>query len=138
MADVAESTESSRPPGWFTENGGRPLPVDASTPSGFRRRRIAGWVASISSLVIGTYLLLGPWTAASPFGGPYCGVPVMGRYDASSPPDLAATGFTACWHQAQNRRTAGIVSLVLAVGIPLIIFAVSLMKVRRGQRRRQG
>jgi len=114
MADHASSTEKH--PGWFVESKGSPLAGDL--PS--RRPSRPRWLAFLTVLGF-ALLILGIYFAFVPWGG--CGISVMGRYDHSSPPDTAATAFTACWNQAQGRRSWAALSGVLG----LFVLALSFM-----------
>lgn len=118
-------------PGWFVTARGRP---PGSRSSGHRRTRTGllatlwtGWalvVAGLCSLLAPVALAGGSLTAS-------CGLPILGRYDAGSPPDLAATAFTACWNQAQVRRHVG-VPLLLA-GLVVLAVASGVLGTRAGQ-----
>ena len=113
MPDKASVTD--RHPGWFVESKGKPLAGDlpsrhASTP----RWLIGLTVPGVALLILGSYFALVPWSG--------CGISVMGRYDHSSPPDSAATAFTACWNQAQGRRIwAGVSCALGLVALALIV-----------------
>jgi len=72
-------------------------------------------VLGVVILIPGLYFAFAPWSD--------CGIAVMGRYDRGSPPDLAATAFTACWNQAQGRRLWA--ALLVAIGI--LVLAIDFL-----------
>jgi hypothetical protein len=126
-AGVGEDRASSvqdRPPGWFIDSSGKPLQGEGPdhrkpTPRWMTALRVFGFVV----LVPGLYFAFAPWGD--------CGISVMGRYDHSSPPDLAATAFTVCWNQAQARR---LLAAVLVAGGILMLITDGLVRWRRPRR----
>jgi hypothetical protein len=112
LTDSRKESVQDRRPGWFVESRVR------------HRRSVPRWITGLRAfglvlLIPGLYFALVPWGD--------CGISLMGRYDHSSPPDVAATAFTVCWNQAQNRRLWAAIFVVTGF---LVLGIGSLMRWR--------
>ena len=128
---------AGRPPGWFVASGGRPLPGDRPPATRSGGGRLALVVAGRALLVGGLATLVAPVSVIAGSVTGSCPSPVfLGRYDAGSPPDLAATVFTACWNQAQVRKHLGVVALVAGVAVLAAAYGLVALRAARADRRR--
>ena len=132
MPDHDGTEVIDRPAGWFVTSGGKPLPGALSQPNGSLLWRIGTKVVGFGAILCGLYFALGPWSVTTTNGAAYCGLPIMGRYDHSTAPDLAATTFTACWNQAQDRKT--VAALLVIVGILVLVATYFIGRRRAGHR----
>ena len=121
-----DSSTEDRSAGWFVESRGERLPSGKisllqSTVQVITVIRVLG----VALLILGLYFALAPWSD--------CGIPIMGRYDRGSPPDLAATAFTTCWNQAQGRRHWG--AIFIGAGVLVLASCAVDLIIRWGQSR---
>ncbi len=128
-----DGTEVVEPTRWLVRGReGKPLPGALSQPNGSLLSRIGTKVVGFGAILCGLYFALGPWSVTTTNGAAYCGLPIMGRYDHSTAPDLAATTFTACWNQAQDRKT--VAALLVIVGIWVLVATYFIGRRRAGHR----
>jgi hypothetical protein len=124
--------------GWFVAAGGRPSAGAGPAGASARKGPLAAVVTGCLVALGGICCLLVPIAVVDGSVTTSCGMPILGRYDAGSPPDLAATAFTACWNQAQVRRPLGLalllVGLALVVGAALLAGPVATRRTRATHR----